>query len=109
VWGWYESHRDHGYPAVTIINTPTESGETLDIRYRKSGIKLADLPDEFGYVVALGVLGWIEPGYWPLFRRELKEMVRRHSVGGKDVHRAAIDPHIAATNALITDLQGGGS
>lgn len=104
VFGWYLSNRHgDGFPEVTLVNTPT-TAEALYVRYRKNGLTLADIPDEFGHVVVRGVLGWMQPGLIGLYRDALRVMVERYKAGGRDVSLAPFNDHMMRTNKNIHTL-----
>jgi hypothetical protein len=105
---WYQSGVNaQGFPKVTLIDTPS-TAETIKVYYRKRNLELTNFPDDFGYVIARGVLAWVSQNHRLQFERALKRMIKRHKVGGKDYMMAQPDPHVAVTNRVISDLYGTG-
>jgi hypothetical protein len=105
---WYQSDLIGGFPEVTLIDAPGTSGVALNVLYRRRNIELGTIPDEFGFVIAQGVLSWLRPDRRILFERALKKMIKNHKRGGKDIDLVGVDPHIAMTNNKIADLYGAG-
>lgn len=109
VWYWYSFDTDNdGNMVATLVATPTVAGTALHIRYRKKDIPLTEFPDGFGFVLARGILGWLDPEKQFTYDRALKGMIERYRVGGKDAQPAPIDPHLALGNRQISDLYGSG-
>jgi hypothetical protein len=108
VSSWFQALRDaQGFPIVTLIATPTATGDILRVRYRVKNIPLDRFPEEFNYVIAYGVLAWVAPDYTRLFNSKLKNMVKRYSLGGKDYQPVSYDPHIMRTNRKKATLNRG--
>ncbi len=105
---WYQSGVDSsGFPKVTLVDTPSAT-KTLKVTYRKRNIPLSAIPNDFGWVIAQGVIAWVDPRSRGDFNVALRKMIRRYQFGGKDVNLAQMDPHIARTNVEISDLNGAG-
>lgn len=102
VKAWYQSGVDNqGFPKITLVDAPSASA-TATVDYRKKNVPLADWPDDFEWVLVSGIMARLSPGmYYLKFRQEIKDMVRRYKVGGKDVNQADVDPQILATNHKI--------
>jgi len=108
VQAWYQSGvTANGFPKVTLMDTPS-SAVTIKVYYRKKNLELTMFPDDFGYVVARGVLAWVSESHRLMFEKALKQMIKRHKVGGKDYMMAQLDPHVVHTNRKISDLYGAG-
>lgn len=105
---WYISEMAGDFPKVALIDAPGTTGVALNVLYRRRNIELGTIPDEFGFVIAQGVLSWIQPERRILFERALKKMVKNYRRGGKDVDLVGVDPHITRTNNDIADLYGVG-
>lgn len=107
---WDPYTRTDYYPVIRLVPTPTasEAGQELWIRYRKKEIEITDFPSEFGYVLAQGVLAWIDPNRRRSFEARLRKMVRRYKAGGRDVQLMPIDPQRAVANEEIVDVYGAG-
>lgn len=105
---WYQSGLVGKFPEITLIDTPTSAGVVLNVLYRRRNIELGTIPDEFGFVIAQGVLSWIRPDRRILFERALKKMIKNHKRGGKDIDLVGVDPHITMTNNTIAGLYGAG-
>lgn len=96
-----------GFPKIQLFDTPQEA-QTLTYRYRKNGLTVENIPDEFGFVVRDMVLGQFKPEYIPLGDRGLREMVDRYSLGGDEIDVVRQDPIIEAGNVRRNNvLQGG--
>ncbi len=108
VTSYYQALRNaQGFPIVTLVATPASTGDTLFVRYRVKSVPLDRFPSEFDYVIAMGVLAWVNPEYMGLFERALKGMVKRYSLGGKDYQPVSYDPHIMRTNRKKAALNRG--
>lgn len=105
---WYQSDMVGDFPKVTLLDTPATGGTALNVLYRRRNIELGTIPDEFGFVIAQGVLSWLRPDRRILFERALKKMIKNHKRGGKDIDLVGVDPHITLTNNKIADLYGAG-
>lgn len=106
---WYiDSQSSKGFPEIILIGTPIVTGDILYIRYRVKNIPLTQFPSEFNHVIAYGILSWVNPAYLPVFETQIRKMVKRHSIGGKDYNPAPGDPHIAMTNRRNAVLSSGG-
>jgi hypothetical protein len=109
VKAYYQSGVDNrGFPKITLIDTPGTANQTIRVDYRKKNLTLAIFPDDFGYVIAHGVLAWVNPLHRRQYNKVLKKMINRHKAGGKDYNPMQMDPHIVGTNRRIANLSGGG-
>lgn len=109
VFGWYTFARSsEGFPIIILVNTPSESGKTLHVRYRKKVIQLSQFPNDFSYIITVGVLSYLRPASRPLFDKLLKKMVMRYKAGGRDTDRTPISPELVRYNNDIADLYGVG-
>lgn len=97
---------DDGYPIIKIYDTPTEA-KTLQYRYRKSGLTLVNLPEEFGRTVMNFMIGQFKAEYLVLAERSLKEIIARYTVGGDEYETVRKDPQIEAGNVRRFSLPGG--
>ncbi len=108
VSSWYQALRSsQGFPIVTLIATPATTGAILRVRYRVKNIDLSRFPSEFDHVIAYGVLAWVDPNLVQLFNFQLKKMIKRYRVGGKDYQPVSFDPHIMRTNRKKAALNRG--
>ena len=105
---WYQSGMIADFPEITLIDAPATSGTALNVLYRRRNIELGTVPNEFGFVIAQGVLSWLRPDRRILFERALKRMVKHHKRGGKDIDLVGVDPHVTLTNNKIAGLYGTG-
>ena len=109
VGAWYQfGLSGAGFPVITLVRTPTVGGDALKVRYRKNNIPIEDLPDEFGFLIVSGVLGWILPAKRVQDERLLTKVIKRYRYGGKDINRASAGPNIEATNMQISNIYGSG-
>jgi len=107
VYGWVPIGRsDDGYPRIKIYDTPGEA-KTLTYRYRRSGLTVVDLPDEFGPTVLNFMIGQFKAEYLVLAERSLKEIIARYTVGGDEYETVRKDPVIEAGNIRRYNQQGG--
>jgi len=105
VGAWYQYGLDaHGYPQITLIDTPGTTGEALHVRYRKKEIGLKDYPDGFSDVIVDGILGHLSDTKHLRFVTSLKRMIRRYRVGGRDISIVGMDPHLSLGNARRASL-----
>jgi len=97
---------DDGKPQIKLYDTPTEA-KTLTYRYRKGGLTVVDLPEEFGRTVMNFMIGQFKAEYLMLAERSLKEIIARYTVGGDEYETVRKDPVIEAGNLRRHGLQGG--
>ncbi len=97
---------DSGFPIVTLFDTPATSGEVLYVRYRMKDVSIDRFPASFGWVIAHGVLSWVQVDFRPEFIGSLKKMIQRYRTGGKDISLATMDPSITTGNRLRASLNG---
>ena len=102
------SRNAKGFPIIRLLAVPGSGGTALHIRYRRNNVMLQNFPDEFGYVIALGVLGWVNPIMRRAFERQLKKIIKNHRKGGKDVQIVSINPHMVQTNNTVSGLYEAG-
>ena len=96
-----------GFPKIQIFDTPQEA-KTLTYRYRKTGLTIENIPQEFGFVVRDMVLGQFKPEYIGLGEQKLGEMIGRYKLGGDEIDTIRLDPIVEAGNLRRNNvLQGG--
>lgn len=95
-----------GFPLIQIFDTPT-SAETITYRYRKNGLNLNNIPDNFGFVVRDFLRAEFDDRYFAKAADRLNEMIDRYKVGGDSPDVMRIHPEIERGNIRRGGLQGG--
>lgn len=97
---------DQGYPQIQLFDTPLEA-KTLTYRYRKNGLTIESIPDEFGFVVRDFLRAEYRPEYESLAETRLNDMIARYEVGGDSPKTVRMHPTIEAGNIRRESNQGG--
>ena len=105
---WIPKGRKNGFPQVTIASTPLTADVSLEYRYRRKNITLADFPDEFDYVIISAVLKHLIPSYTAQYNYDLKTMIDRHEYGGGESNQIKQDPRVVRDNNRRAKLYGYG-
>lgn len=104
---WYQFKlTNDGYPIVTLFDAPGSAGDALHVRYRMKDVPVERFPSSFSWVIAHGVLSYINTGHRLMFERALKKMIKRYKTGGKDINLTQIDPHLVLGHTRRADLTG---
>lgn len=95
---WVPDGRVNSFPRVKLVATPGEAGTQILYRYRKNNLTIADMPNNFSRVVAMGVARNLDENLEGLYQNALEFMIdnyRATQVGGRTVH---LDPHLVDLN-----------
>ena len=92
---WYQFKlTNDGYPIITLFDAPGSAGDAIHVRYRMKDVPVERFPSSFSWVIAHGVLSYINTDHRLMFERALKKMIKRYKTGGKDINLTQIDPHL---------------
>lgn len=85
VEAWYLSRLVNNFPEITLVSTPTATGDVIKYRYVKKNVSELNWPEEFGKVLIFGVAAMLAPNYQALYERGLQRMAKFY---GKQKNRA---------------------
>ena len=103
---WIPDGRVNSFPRVRIVATPSESSTQIKYRYRKNNISLAEFPDNFSRVVAMGVARNLDENLEGLYQKALDFMIDNYRATQVHERTAQLDPMIVVRNNRRARLIG---
>lgn len=100
VVAWTVKGEQDGFPLITIIGTPSETGAQIKYRYWVDGDKLPfeKWPDKWLFVVKSELISRFVPQLTQIARDDFAGMLNAHNKGGSKVRRIIQDSTVIANN-----------
>lgn len=105
---WTIDERNSGLPTVKITGTPAESGKTIEYRYWRNDVKLAECPIALDYLLQVTLAKRLIATYQGVWQSALVNAVSAYERPDVDPHLTVMDTEITRANAHRATLHGWG-